>query len=357
TILNASTPAITSLVQSPSSGDLNVGKTVTLTLNFSEAVTVAGGTPTLTLNDGGSATYTGGSRTSGLHFRYTVAAGQNTAALAATEVNLNGAPVQDGAGTAANLSLSGLTQTGPQIDTTAPTVTQVIASPASGVELPGDTVTLTLTFGEMVTVTGIPTLTLNDGGTATYVSGSGTNTLAFGYTVSSTDIAVSALSITQVNLPNGATVTGAAGNPADLSGALTTFPSLQIGAPDPDGPEPPVLTITSNALTVNAGGSVSLPISVTGIDSDDTISVTISGLGKTESVTDNLDHITSNGDSVTFTAAEVNSGLTLNSTNSGRLVKNTLQVTASNSTPGETATSATQTITVTELAQTAAALL
>src|SRR5262249_3628390 len=157
------------------------------------------------------------------------------------------------------------------------------------------------------TVTGIPTLTLNDGGTATYVSGSGTNTLAFGYTVSSTDIPVSALSITQVNLPNGATVTGAAGNAADLSGALTSFPILQIGTSDPDGPEAPVLIITSDALTVNAGGSVSLPISVMGIDSDDTISVTISGLGKTESVTDNLDQITSNGDSVTFTAAEVNS--------------------------------------------------
>ena len=31
---------------------------MTLTVNLSEAVTVAGGTPTLTLNDGGTATYT-----------------------------------------------------------------------------------------------------------------------------------------------------------------------------------------------------------------------------------------------------------------------------------------------------------
>ena len=35
-----------------------------------------------------------------------------------TAVNLNGATVNDGAGNAANLSLTGLTQTGPQIDTT-----------------------------------------------------------------------------------------------------------------------------------------------------------------------------------------------------------------------------------------------
>ena len=101
------------MVESPSSGDLDAGKTVTLTLNLSEAVTVAGGTPTLTLNDGGTATYTSGSGTSALTFSYTVAAGQNTAALTATAVNLNSATITDGAGNAANLSLSGLTQSGP----------------------------------------------------------------------------------------------------------------------------------------------------------------------------------------------------------------------------------------------------
>ena len=51
-----------------------------------------------------------------------MAAGQNTAALAATAVNLNGATITDGAGNAANLSLTGLTQSGPQIDTTTPTI-------------------------------------------------------------------------------------------------------------------------------------------------------------------------------------------------------------------------------------------
>ena len=85
---------------------------MTLTLNLSEAVTVAGGTPTLTLNDGGTATYSGGSGTNALTFSYTVAAGQNTSDLAVTAVNLNAATITDGAGNAANLSLTGLTQTG-----------------------------------------------------------------------------------------------------------------------------------------------------------------------------------------------------------------------------------------------------
>ena len=143
----------------------------------------AGGTPTLTLNDGGTATYTGGSGTNALTFSYTVGAGQNTSALAATAVNLNAATITDGAGNAANLSLTGLTQTGPQIDTTTPTVTSVSASPSSGVEIAGDTITLTLSMSEAVTVTGAPTLDLNDGGTATYSGGSGTNALTLAYTV------------------------------------------------------------------------------------------------------------------------------------------------------------------------------
>ena len=120
--IDTTTPTIISMVESPSSGDLNAGKTVTLTLNLSEAVTVAGGTPTLTLNDGGTATYTSGSGTNALTFSYTVGAGQNTAGPDATAVNLNAATITDGAGNAANLSLTGLTQSGPQIDTTAPTI-------------------------------------------------------------------------------------------------------------------------------------------------------------------------------------------------------------------------------------------
>ena len=118
--IDTTAPAISSIAESPSSGDLNAGKTVTYTINMSENVTVntAGGTPTLTLNDGGTATYTSGSGTSALTFSYTVAAGQNTPDLMVTAVNLNGATISDGAGNAANLSLTGLTQGSPQIDTT-----------------------------------------------------------------------------------------------------------------------------------------------------------------------------------------------------------------------------------------------
>ena len=98
------------MVALPATGDLNAGKTVALTLAFSGAVTVAGGTPTLPLNDG-TAAYASGSDTNALAFNYTVAAGQNAASLAAAAVDLpSGVTIKDGAGNAANLSLTGLIQ-------------------------------------------------------------------------------------------------------------------------------------------------------------------------------------------------------------------------------------------------------
>ena len=128
--IDTTAPSINSIAESPSNGDLNAGKVVTITLNMTENVTVntAGGTPTLTLNDGGTATYVSGTGSNALVFSYTVLAGQNTPDLMETAVNLNGATITDGAGNAANLSLAGLPQGSPQIDTTAPTVSSVTAT-------------------------------------------------------------------------------------------------------------------------------------------------------------------------------------------------------------------------------------
>jgi hypothetical protein len=226
-------PTLTSIVESPSAGDLNAGHTVTLTLNMNSVVTVAGDTPTLTLNDGGTATYTGGSGTNALTFSYTVGAGQNTPSLAATAVNLNGATVQDGSGNAASLSLSGSTQTGPQIDTTTPSVSSVTTSgtgitAGTGDLNAGHVVTLTVNLSEAVNVAGgTPTLTLNDGGTATYSGGSGTNALIFSYTVGAGQNTAD-LSVTAFNSGT-ATITNGAGTAANLLDASAIFHNLAIG--------------------------------------------------------------------------------------------------------------------------------
>ena len=88
-----------------------------------------------------------------------------------------GATINDSAGNPSSLSLTGLTQSAAADRHYG--ANQSLASPnwpATGDLNAGDTVALTLTFGESVTVAGgVPTLTLNDGGTATYVSGSGTS--------------------------------------------------------------------------------------------------------------------------------------------------------------------------------------
>src|SRR3984957_1938153 len=252
---SSSSPTLTSIVESPSTGDLNAGNTVTLTLNLSSAVTVAGGTPTLTLNDGGTATYTGGNGTNALTFSYTVGAGQNAASLAATAINLNGATVQNSAGNAASFSLTGLTQTGPQIDTTAPTVASVVTSGSditsgSGDLGVGSVVTLTLNLSSAVTVAGgTPTLTLNDGGTATYTGGNGTNALTFSYTVGAGQNTAD-LAVTAVNL-GPATVKDGAGNVANLSGAMTApAGTLQI---DTAGPTVASVAASGSGITAGSG--------------------------------------------------------------------------------------------------------
>jgi hypothetical protein len=103
---------VTSVIASPSTGDVTTGSLVTLTVTMSGSVTVAGGTPTLSLNDGGSASYDAAkSSTTALVFDYTVQSGQSTTALAVTSLDAGNATIEDASGTPANLSLSGVQTT------------------------------------------------------------------------------------------------------------------------------------------------------------------------------------------------------------------------------------------------------
>jgi large repetitive protein len=116
------------------------------------------------------------------------------------------------------------------VDSLAPVITAVTASPSDAILGAGALVTLTLGLDEPVTVDtagGTPSLTLNNGGTASYVSGSGTAALAFSYTVAPGQD-ISDLTVTGGNL-NGATATDQAGNAVDLSGTAVNPPgTLEI---------------------------------------------------------------------------------------------------------------------------------
>lgn len=252
---------------------------------------------------------------------------------------------------------------------TQPAVTKATASPGSGVEHVGDKVTLTLGFNEAVTVAGKPTLTLNDGSTATYVSGSGTSALTFQTVVAATNTPTSALAITKVNLPSGASIKDSSGLSANLSGAAKTFSGLQIdpkpvvtsggGATKPPTTTSPVttphvaptLSVADHTLSVHPRGTVDLGLNVKSSDPHDSITVNIKGLPRYESITDNLDGHTFRGNDITLTAAQVQSGLTLHSSYQGSgspVATLTATATAKDSVTGAVATSAKQTITVTD---------
>jgi hypothetical protein len=105
-----------------------------------------------------------------------------------------------------------------------PRITSVSSSTADGTYKVGDTITITTTFSEAVTVDttgGIPSLLLETGSidrVATYVSGSGSNTLTFSYTVQAGDISADLdyQSTAALGL-NGATIRGATSNDAVLT--------------------------------------------------------------------------------------------------------------------------------------------
>lgn len=257
---------------------------------------------------------------------------------------------------------AGTTPTTPTNPTTpvnvAPNVAAVTALPGTGVEHVGDKIALTLAFDETVTVSGKPTLSLNDGSVATYVSGSGTDKLVFSTTVAATDRSTSALAITGVNLANGASIKDAGGLAANLAGAVKTFTGLSVDTspvtppvvqpPPTSGPTKPLLVVADNTLSVSPGGAIDLGIDVSTTDKNDLVSVTITGLPRYETITDGLGHV-HRGNNITLTAAEVDSGLTLKSNYHGTGSPSaTLSVTATGKDPvtGTSVTSPVQTITV-----------
>ena len=200
-------------------GYYRAGETVQTTVSFSENVT---GTPTLTLNVGGmskSASWTSGTGTTQLVFGYTVALGDEDTDGISVD-GLSGT-VEDGAGNAADLTNAFL---GPQashkVDTSLPTVNGVslTSTPSSGVYKAGDTIEATVSFSEVVNVSGAPQLTLNLGGmskSAAWTSGTGTTSLVFGYTVVSGDADTDGVSVDGLS----GTVEDGAGNAADLTNA------------------------------------------------------------------------------------------------------------------------------------------
>lgn len=256
-VIETTAPTVTNVTSAHANGSFKAAEVIDITIDFTEAVTVTG-TPQLALNSGATVNYFSGSGSSTLTFRYTVAGGQTSADLdynATSSLTLNGGTIKDAAGNNATLTLATPGAAGSLgankaivIDTTAPTVSNVTSAHANGSFKVGEVIDITVQFSETVTVTGTPQLALNTGATINYLSGSGSNTLTFRYTVGSSqntsDLDYAAT--TSLTLNSG-TIVDAAGNNATLTlaspgaaGSLGANKAIII-----DTTAPTVLNVTS----------------------------------------------------------------------------------------------------------------
>ncbi|WP_259651489.1 Ig-like domain-containing protein, partial [Pseudomonas sp. NCCP-436] len=209
-------PAAPTLVSATfSDSNLKVGETSTVTFTFSTAVT-GFDTADLTVPNGsisGLSSSDGGLTWTGL---FTPDAGV-TASTNVITVDLSGVSAVGGGVAGVGNAASG----NYAIDTLAPSVTSVTSSTANGTYKVGDVISVQVNFGENVTVTGTPQLTLETGNTdrtINYTGGSGTTTLTFNYTVQAGDSAADLDYISSSALAlNGGSIRDAAGNDATLT--------------------------------------------------------------------------------------------------------------------------------------------
>ena len=164
-------PTVTTLTDVTSTGTtaLDAGKSITFTVDTSEAVNAVGSA--LTLSNGATAAYSSGSGSQTLTFTYTVAAGD----ASTTDLKVTGysGTIADTAGNA--LAAATVTEnTGVAIVTTAPTVTVLSDVTSTGTTAldAGKSITFTVDTSEAVNAVG-SALTLSNGATAAYSSGSG----------------------------------------------------------------------------------------------------------------------------------------------------------------------------------------
>lgn len=305
--VNPINPTILSVSSTTANGTYRIGDTITITVTFSEIVTVntGGGTPTLLLETGTTdrtASYASGSGTSTLSWTYTVQAGDVSADLdcqSTTALALNGGTIRGFTSLDAVLTLPALAgvnslagQKALVIDGVVPVVTSV-AVPSNGTYIPGQNLDFTVNFSEAVTVVvggGTPSLgvTLDTGGTvqAGYVSGSGTTALLFRTTVTAGQQDPNGIAVGASLSLNGGTVRDAAGNNATLTlNSVASTAGVKV-----DTLAPAVTAITRVAPSPTKAASLAFTVTfsedVTGVDASDfTVNATGTATGSVGTVT------------------------------------------------------------------------
>ncbi len=221
------TPATNAFtVSAPTGGTYKAGDIISITLNFPYDVTVAGGTPSVSLSIGGStvnAPLSSGAGSKNLIFRYTVLVSENdTDGVDLNSLALNGATMKftaAGTTTDCNTSISSQNYSNVLVDNTGPTLNSFSLVTLPGFYNEGDTIVFSATYSEPVTVTApLPSigLTFNTPASATYVSGSGTTTINFSYTITSTQVDLNGYGFSSTSFANGTSIKDASGNAAGV---------------------------------------------------------------------------------------------------------------------------------------------
>ena len=158
-------------------------------------------------------------------------------------------------------------------DSVQPTVTNITSTTANATYGAGDVVSITVTFDEVVTVTGTPQLTLETGivdGVVDYTSGSGTNTLTFNYTIQTGDLTSDLDYVATNSLIAGTSIQDAGGNDAVLT-LPTPGAAGSLGA--------------NKAIVIDALPTVTLSVDNSSIDEDSgtaTLTATLSAVSTTD---------------------------------------------------------------------------
>ncbi|MBI1797420.1 MAG: autotransporter-associated beta strand repeat-containing protein [Candidatus Eisenbacteria bacterium] len=204
------------VAMSSTTGDPTNVSPIPVTVTFSESVTGFTASDLTTVN-GSVSNFTG----SGAAYSFDLTPGASGAVTA----DIAASAAADAAGNGNSAAL----QFRRTYDAIASTVTSVYSTVADGTFGLGFTIPILVAFDEAVTVTGTPQLTLNTASTpngiASYVSGSGSSTLTFDYTVAAgqSSAHLDYLSTSALAL-NGGTIKDAAGNNADLTLAAPGAP-------------------------------------------------------------------------------------------------------------------------------------
>ena len=158
-------------------------------------------------------------------FTTTVAEGDTDSAdlaVSSIQSTAGGATMKDAAGNALDTTVTGGDLGTVTVDGAVPTFSSVAAT--DGTYGIGDALSITVTWGEAVVVSGTPTLTLSNGDTASYASGTGSTALVFTTVIAEDDTASADLSVSAF----GGTITDAAGGAAGAASGdclLYTSPS------------------------------------------------------------------------------------------------------------------------------------